>query len=111
MQAEFRRQRQMGGADDDPAIRITRGLLDIYWIVPAGTQLIPGDNVTISLPDVERARVAIGKGANEPQLEGAGAQVSEEAAKSRRRRGRKERSQRLRDERRWLAWANGYNEF
>ena len=54
---------------------------------------------------VERARAAIGKGANEPQLEGAGAQVSEEAAKSRRRRGRKERSQRLRDERRWLAWA------
>ena len=30
---------------------------------------------------VERARAAIGKGANEPQLEGAGAQVSEEAAK------------------------------
>ena len=29
VQAEFRRQRQMGGADDDPAIRITRGLLDI----------------------------------------------------------------------------------
>ena len=52
---------------------------------------------------VERARAAIGKGANEPQLEGAGAQVSEEAAKSKQRRGRKERSQRLRDERRWLA--------
>ena len=55
---------------------------------------------------VERARAAIGKGANDPQLEAAGAQVSEEAAKSRRRRGRKERSQRLRDEGAGLrAWA------
>ena len=38
---------------------------------------------------VKHARAAIGKGANEPQLEGTGAQVSEKAAKSRRRRGGK----------------------
>ena len=27
------------------------------WVVPAGTQLIPGDNVTISLPDLEPVRM------------------------------------------------------
>lgn len=49
IEGEYRRQRQMGGADDDPSVRVTRGLLDISRSLDAMQQSLQPDKLAQQL--------------------------------------------------------------
>ncbi len=49
IEGEYRRQRQMGGADDDPSVRVTRGLLDISRSLDAMQQSLHPDKLAKQL--------------------------------------------------------------